>query len=70
MKLLSLENVSKSFNSKQILGNISFEIEKGSFVSIFGPNASGKTTILNLISGLIKPDAGEISWAIKVNPIV
>jgi NitT/TauT family transport system ATP-binding protein len=63
MRLLSLENVSKSFNSKQILKDISFDVEKESFVSIFGPNASGKTTLLNLISGLVKPDLGEISWA-------
>jgi NitT/TauT family transport system ATP-binding protein len=62
MTLLSLKHISKSFESKLILKNISFDVEENSFVSIFGPNASGKTTLLNIISGLINPTKGELVW--------
>jgi NitT/TauT family transport system ATP-binding protein len=62
MLLLTLKNVSKSFDAKMVLSNMSFCIQKGSFISIFGPNAAGKTTLLNLIAGLVKPDSGEINW--------
>lgn len=62
MKLLEVENISKSFNGKAILKDISFSVEKSSFISIFGPNASGKTTLLNLISGLLIPTDGQIIW--------
>lgn len=63
MKLLSVNNISKWYGTKQVLSDISFSVEKGSIISIFGPNAAGKTTLLNIISGLILPDNGEIHWA-------
>lgn len=60
--MIEIKNISKSFNGKLILKDINFQIDKSSFVSIFGPNAAGKTTLLNLISGLLVPDTGEILW--------
>lgn len=60
---LLLNSVKKSFiqnDRVDVLDNISFEVEKHSLTSIFGPNGSGKTTILNLISGILKPDEGTI----------
>jgi iron complex transport system ATP-binding protein len=44
-----------------ILKNISFQLNKGSFLSIAGPNGAGKTTLLNLLSGLLKPMSGSIT---------
>ncbi len=58
--ILKLENISLSFQKRQILENISFEINKGEIFGMLGPNGVGKSTIFNLITGLIKPDNGEI----------
>jgi len=62
MNLLSLSNIHKSFDGIPVLKDINLNVEKGSFVSIFGPNAAGKTTLLNIISGLLEPDGGHIEW--------
>ncbi len=58
--ILKLENISLSFQKRQVLENISFEINKGEIFGMLGPNGVGKSTIFNLITGLIKPDNGEI----------
>ena len=58
--ILKLQNISLSFQKRQILENISFEINKGEIFGMLGPNGVGKSTIFNLITGLIKPDNGEI----------
>lgn len=59
-KIIVFENVNFNYKYKTVLKDISFEIEKDDFVGIIGPNGSGKTTILNLILGLIKPASGKI----------
>ena len=53
-------NVSLSFGSRQILENINFEINKGEIFGMLGPNGVGKSTIFNLITGLISPEKGSI----------
>ena len=58
--ILSLENISLSFQKRQILENISFEINQGEIFGMLGPNGVGKSTIFNLITGLIRPDNGNI----------
>ena len=58
--ILRFENISLSFEKRQILENISFEINQGEIFGMLGPNGVGKSTIFNLITGLIKPDKGEI----------
>ena len=58
--LLKLKNISLSFENRQILQNINFEINRGEIFGMLGPNGVGKSTIFNLITGLIKPDSGEI----------
>ena len=57
---LSIQNLSKSFDELIALDKCSFEVEKGSVVSIVGPSGCGKTTLLWSISGLITPSAGKI----------
>ena len=49
-----------SFGKRQILENINFDINKGEILGMLGPNGVGKSTIFNLITGLIKPDYGSI----------
>ena len=58
--ILKLENVSLSFENRQILENINFEINKGEIFGMLGPNGVGKSTIFNLITGLISPEKGSI----------
>ena len=58
--ILRFENISLSFEKRQILENISFEINQGEIFGMLGPNGVGKSTIFNLITGLIKPDKGEV----------
>ena len=57
---IELKNISLSFNKRQILDNISFSIREGEICGLLGPNGVGKSTIFNLIVGLLKPDYGDI----------
>lgn len=58
--LLEINNISKRIKGKEILKGISFNLEKGKVLGIMGPNGQGKTTLLNVIQGLLKADNGEI----------
>ncbi|WP_415308569.1 ATP-binding cassette domain-containing protein [Candidatus Pelagibacter sp. Uisw_099_02] len=58
--LIELKNISLSYGNRQILDNISFSINQGEILGMLGPNGVGKSTIFNLITGLIKPDYGKI----------
>ncbi|AWG21884.1 nitrate ABC transporter ATP-binding protein [Flavobacterium faecale] len=71
MAYLELINVCKSYgegkNKTEVLSNINLKIEEGEFVAIVGFTGSGKTTLVNLLAGLIEPDSGEILF--KGQPI-
>jgi nitrate/nitrite transport system ATP-binding protein len=64
MPLLSLKNVSKGYgpagNRTEVLRDINLEVNEGEFVAIIGYSGTGKTTFINLLAGLLKPDAGEV----------
>ena len=60
MEILKVVGLSKKYEGANALENISFEIEKGEFVSILGPSGCGKTTLLRILIGLIAPDSGKI----------
>lgn len=57
--VLELEHISKSFGNVNALKNISFEVQKGDWVTIMGPSGSGKSTLLNIIALLDEPTSGE-----------
>jgi len=59
-KILSLEKLYLKFGKKIILNNLNLELNKGQILGLLGPNGVGKSTIFNLIIGLIKPDLGSI----------
>lgn len=59
-KLLECQNLCKSFGKKQILKNVSFEIDEGDILAFIGPNGSGKTTTIKLILGLQSIDEGKV----------
>ncbi len=58
--VISVKNVSFTYNGNPILERISFEVQSGDYVGIVGPNGGGKTTLLKLMLGLLKPDNGEV----------
>ena len=60
--MISLENISLSFGKRKILDNVSFKINNGEILGMLGPNGVGKSTIFNLITGLIKPNYGKIKF--------
>ena len=57
---LQVNKISKSFGNKQVVRNLSLNINRGEIVGLLGPNGAGKTTTFYIIVGLIKPDTGEI----------
>tara|TARA_B100001175_G_scaffold100254_1_gene84965 strand:- start:45 stop:821 length:777 start_codon:yes stop_codon:yes gene_type:complete len=58
--IIAFENISLSYGNNLILDNISFKINEGEIFGMLGPNGVGKSTIFNLITGLIKPNSGKI----------
>lgn len=58
--MLKIQNLTKCFWGNEVLKSCSFEVPKNSIVALVGSNGSGKSTILNLISGIIKPNSGSI----------
>ena len=57
---LSVQNLNKSFDGKQVLKNLSFDLMEGEFLSILGPSGCGKTTLLRILIGLEQADSGQI----------
>lgn len=60
-KILELENISKSFNGKSIINNFSYTFKKGDRIGVAGKNGTGKSTLLNIITGAFKPDSGKVN---------
>lgn len=58
--ILKVQNLAKGFNGIQALHNLTCDIKRNKITALIGPNGSGKTTLFNLITGFIKPTAGEI----------
>ena len=66
MSKLQIKNLSKSFKEKNIINDVSLNVESGDFMVLVGPSGSGKSTILRLIAGLENPDSGLIEISGKV----
>jgi lipopolysaccharide export system ATP-binding protein len=60
MNKLDIKNISKTYDSKKIVSNVSMEVNTGEVVGLLGPNGAGKTTCFYMITGLISPDSGKI----------
>jgi NitT/TauT family transport system ATP-binding protein len=58
---LSLINVSHAYGESAVFEDLSIEIERGEFVAVVGPSGCGKTTLLNLLSGYLRPTSGRIN---------
>ena len=65
-------NLKKSYETKEAVKNINFEIKENEIIGLLGPNGSGKTTTIGMILGLLKPTSGEVlinGLKIEKNPI-
>jgi len=58
--MLKISHLSKTFDSLKAVDDISFEVKEGEIFGFLGPNGAGKTTTISMISGLLKPDSGQI----------
>jgi branched-chain amino acid transport system ATP-binding protein len=58
--LLELTRLNKAFGGLQVISDLDFEVRTGEIVSVIGPNGAGKTTLFNLITGIYRPDSGDI----------
>jgi len=66
--MVELSRINKKFNGRDILKDFDLQIGTGEFVSIMGSSGAGKTTILNIIGLLLKPDGGDVMIKNIVNP--
>ena len=60
--ILSISNLNKNYGPIKAVQNLSLTVQKGQVFGLFGPNGSGKTTILGVILGVIQPDSGTYQW--------
>lgn len=63
--MIKINNISKSFKSNTVIENLSLTVNSSQITALIGKNGSGKTTLMRLISGLLKPDSGNINCNTK-----
>lgn len=62
MSFLKVDGLSKSFGGLKAVQNLDFDVEMGETIGLIGPNGSGKTTTLNLLTGFLAPTAGQVTF--------
>ncbi len=62
MAFLQVEGLCKSFGGLRAIRDLDFSAEEGEIVGVIGPNGSGKTTALNLLTGFLRPDSGKVTF--------
>lgn len=60
MSIIEIKNVTKRFNDKLVVDNVSYEVEKGEIFGFIGPNGAGKSTLINIMTSLLEPDSGIV----------
>ena len=58
--MMQTANISKRFDTKQVLEDVNLKVEDGHIFGLLGTNGAGKSTLLRIISGIIKPEAGYV----------
>ena len=65
-----LENVSKAFDGRTVIDDVSFKVARGDRLGIVGPNGSGKTTLLKIIMGQLEADSGRVELGVNLEPLI
>ena len=60
--ILELKNITAGYETVPVLKNVNLKVEEQDFIGIIGPNGGGKTTLLKVILGLLKPFSGEVEY--------
>ena len=58
--MIQMEHIVKNYDKTRVLSNLDLTIEKGTFLTVVGSSGCGKTTLLKMINGLIRPDTGRV----------
>ena len=58
--MITIKNLSKAYNSGNVISDVSLDIEPGKIYGLVGANGSGKSTLLKCMTGVYKPDAGQV----------
>lgn len=66
MSILTVTNLSHGFGDREILKNVSFRLLKGEYIGLIGANGEGKSSFMNIITGKLEPDEGQIEWSKRV----
>lgn len=66
MSILTVKNLSHGFGDRAIFNNVSFRLLKGEHIGLIGANGEGKSTFMNIITGKLEPDEGQIEWSKRV----
>lgn len=66
MSILNVENLSHGFGDRAIFNNVSFRLLKGEHIGLVGANGEGKSTFMNIVTGKLMPDDGNVEWAKSV----
>lgn len=66
MSILNVENLTHGFGDRAIFNNVSFRLLKGEHIGLVGANGEGKSTFMNIVTGKLMPDEGNIQWAKNV----
>ncbi|MDE2689017.1 MAG: ABC-F family ATP-binding cassette domain-containing protein [Acidobacteriota bacterium] len=67
-RVLTLDDISKSYGDNQVLEDVSLEVGRGERVAVIGPNGIGKSTLLKIALGEVRADAGEVDWGYETHP--
>ena len=65
---LEAEGIAKSYGENEVLRDVSLKVERGDRLAIIGPNGIGKSTLLKIVVGELKPDAGTVTWGYEASP--
>jgi len=63
--IIGVKSVEKKFNTVTAVDKISFDVMEGEIFALLGPNGAGKTTLVRMMTGIIRPDFGEISFSLN-----
>jgi ATPase subunit of ABC transporter with duplicated ATPase domains len=66
--VLSVKGIKKAYGERQVLHGVDLLVRKGDKLAIMGPNGIGKSTLLKIVMGEVKPDAGEVTWGYETHP--